>query len=197
MKYDIILCGVGGQGVLSVGAIISIAAMESGHHVKQSEVHGMAQRGGAVLANLRIADSEIASDLIPRGRAEMILSMEPLESLRYIDYLSPEGVLVASKNPVENINDYPELDSVYSMIAKLPDYKLIDSQGLAREAGSIRATNMVMVGAASTKLPIEIEKLEEAIHTIFDKKGVDVVDTNLRALHLGRNIESGVEHPAS
>ncbi len=192
MKYDIILAGVGGQGVLSVGAIISIAAMESGFHVKQSEVHGMAQRGGAVLANLRMSDREIASDLIPRGRAEMILSMEPLESLRYVEYLSPEGILVTSKNPVENIDNYPDLETVYSRIRSVPRHKMLDSEALAREAGSNRATNMVLVGAASASLPIDVSKLENAIHTIFDRKGVEVVDTNLRALHLGR----GVEQPA-
>ena len=186
MKYDIILAGVGGQGVLSVGAIIARAAMKAGYYVKQSEVHGMAQRGGAVQANLRIADSPIASDLIPRGMAAMILSMEPIESLRYVDFLSPEGTLVTSKDCFENIPNYPDAESVYEMIRSLPSHRMVDSLSLAREAGSTRATNIVMVGAASPSLPIDLPVIEAAIHDVFIRKGLPVVDTNLRALHLGR-----------
>lgn len=189
MKYDIILAGVGGQGVLSVGAIIALASMKSGHHVKQSEVHGMAQRGGAVQAHLRLSDSPIAADLIGRGSASMILSMEPVESLRYVQSLSPDGTLVTSKNPVENIPDYPDLESIYEKIRSLPSFKLVDSTSIAREAGSVLATNMAMVGAASTALPLELETLEDAIREVFERKGINVVDTNLRALHLGREVE--------
>ena len=189
MKYDIILAGVGGQGVLSVGAIIALAAMESGLQVKQSEVHGMAQRGGAVLANLRISDGQIASDLIARGTAAMILSMEPVESLRYVEFLSPDGILITSKDPVENIPNYPDLETVFDKIRSLPSYKMVESRSLAREAGSMLATNMVMVGAASNSLPIEISFLEDAIKSVFSRKGDSVVDTNHSALHLGRKVE--------
>jgi len=189
MKYDIILAGVGGQGVLSVGAIIALASMKSGYQVKQSEVHGMAQRGGAVQAHLRIADGPIASDLIARGSAAMVLSMEPLESLRYVSYLQPSGTLVSSKDPEENIPDYPDLEEVYARIRTLASYKLIESRSLAREAGSLLATNMVMVGAASSSLPLELEALEDAIREVFERKGIQVVDTNLRALQLGRQAE--------
>ena len=186
MKYDIILSGVGGQGVLSVGAIIAHSAMKAGFRVKQSEVHGMAQRGGAVLANLRISESDIASDLIAEGTASMVLSMEPLESLRYLGYLAPEGILVTSKNPIENIPNYPVIDEVYSQIEKLPAYRMVDSNALAREAGSMLATNMVMVGAASSSLPIGVEVLEAAISEIFAAKGDHVVLVNLKAFRLGR-----------
>ena len=189
MKYDIILSGVGGQGVLSVSAIIALAAMKSGYKVKQSEVHGMAQRGGAVLANLRIADAPIDSDLVPRGTAAMILSMEPLESLRYVTYLSPEGTLVSSKDRFENIPNYPDEEKVYEKIRSLPSYRLVDGLSLAREAGSTRATNMVMVGAASPSLPLEVSALENAIRDRFESKGVPVVDINLRAFHLGKNAQ--------
>ena len=186
MKYDIILAGVGGQGVLSLSAIIAQSAMKSGFDVKQSEVHGMAQRGGAVLANLRISDGIIASDLIARGTAAMLLSMEPLESLRYLDFLSPDGILITSKNSVENIPDYPDLEKLYEQIKTLPDFRLVDSLSLAREAGSTLATNMVMVGAASPSLPIEVDIIEDAIKEVFERKGQDVIDVNLKALHLGR-----------
>ncbi|MBN1686799.1 MAG: indolepyruvate oxidoreductase subunit beta [Spirochaetales bacterium] len=186
MKYDIILCGVGGQGVLSVGAIIAQSAMKAGFQVKQSEVHGMAQRGGAVLANLRISEKEIASDLIAAATASMILSMEPLESLRYIGYLAPDGILVTSKNPVENISNYPDTGGVLAQIEKLPAYRIVDSDALAREAGSMLATNMVMVGAASSSLPIDEKIIEAAIVELFAAKGDHVIDVNLEAFRLGK-----------
>ena len=186
MKFDIILAGVGGQGVLSVSAVIATAAMEEGLHVKQSEVHGMAQRGGAVSANLRLADREIASDLIPTGRAALILGMEPMESLRYLSFLSPEGAVITSTNPVVNIEGYPPLDEVLASIRRLPRATVIDSETLARQAGSVRATNMVMVGAASRVLPVAAETIRRCIAKRFASKGQDVVDLNLRAFLAGR-----------
>ncbi len=185
MNYDIILAGVGGQGVLSVGAIIAQSAMKSGFFVKQSEVHGMSQRGGAVLANLRISDSEIASDLIATGTAAMVLSMEPLESLRYVGYLAPDGELVTSKNPLENITDYPDVEEVYAQIRKIPKSTLIDSLALARDAGSLLATNMVMVGAAAHALPVPESTITKTISEVFARKGERVVETNLKAFDLG------------
>jgi indolepyruvate ferredoxin oxidoreductase, beta subunit len=186
MKFDIILSGVGGQGVLSVGAIIARSAMQAGFFVKQSEVHGMSQRGGAVLAHLRIADHSIASDLIALGTASLVLSMEPLESLRYVGYLASDGVLITSANPVENIGDYPPLDTVLAEIRKLPKQKIVDSEALAREAGSLLATNMVMVGAASEALPIDVAIIEREIELLFGRKGEKVVDINRKAFRFGR-----------
>jgi indolepyruvate ferredoxin oxidoreductase, beta subunit len=186
VKYDIILAGVGGQGVLSVSAIIASSAMREGLQVKQSEVHGMSQRGGAVLANLRLASGPIASDLIPLGTAAMILSMEPLESLRYLKYLAPEGTLVTSTNPVSNITDYPDLGGLLARIGSLPKARLVDGEQLARAAGSARATNMVMVGAASHHLPVKVETLEHYIQATFAAKGEKVVETNLKAFRAGR-----------
>jgi indolepyruvate ferredoxin oxidoreductase beta subunit len=186
MKYDIILAGVGGQGVLSVSAIIASSAMKEGLLVKQSEVHGMSQRGGAVLANLRLADGPIASDLIPLGSASMILSMEPLESLRYLKYLSVEGAVITSTNPVVNIPDYPPLDELLGHLHTLPKVRLVDGEQLARAAGAARATNMVMVGAASHELPLKVETLEHYIRTTFASKGEKVVETNLKAFRSGR-----------
>jgi len=186
MKFDIILAGVGGQGVLSVSAIIASSAMKEGLAVKQSEVHGMSQRGGAVLANLRLSDRPIASDLIPRGSASLILSMEPLESLRYLEFLSADGTVITATNPVANITDYPPVDEVLAQIRGLPHALTIDAESLARKAGSARATNMVMVGAASPLLPVSFETLEHFVQTIFAGKGTKVVETNLKALHAGR-----------
>ena len=186
MTFDIILAGVGGQGVLSVSAIIASSAMKEGLAVKQSEVHGMSQRGGEVLANLRIADHPIASDLIPRGSAALLLSMEPLESLRYLDYLALDGTLITATEPVVNISDYPPIEDVLAQVRRLPRAILVDAEQLARQAGSARATNMVMVGAASHLLPVSFDSLEHFVQTMFAAKGAKVVETNLKALHAGR-----------
>jgi indolepyruvate ferredoxin oxidoreductase beta subunit len=187
MKCDIVLSGVGGQGVLSLAAAIASGAMEEKLCVKQAEVHGMAQRGGVVMATLRLADREIASDLIPRGTASMILSMEPLESLRYVSFLSPQGTLITSANPVCNIPDYPDLDELLARIRKLPSAIVVDAEKLARQAGSARATNMVIVGAAMHLLPIKAETIEAAVRTIFARKGEEVLAINLRALRAGQD----------
>ncbi|MCX6552706.1 MAG: indolepyruvate oxidoreductase subunit beta [Acidobacteria bacterium] len=187
MKCDIILSGVGGQGVLSVSAIIASSAMQEGLAVKQSEVHGMSQRGGAVLANLRISDKPIASDLIPRGTAALILSMEPVESLRYLEYLAADGTVITATNPVTNIDDYPPIESILDQVRRLPHAIMIDAEKLARQAGSARATNMVMVGAAAHLLPVPFATIEHFVRTLFAPKGERVVDINVKALHAGRS----------
>jgi indolepyruvate ferredoxin oxidoreductase beta subunit len=186
MKYDIIVAGVGGQGTLSVSSIIASAAMSDGLSVKQSEVHGMSQRGGGVVTNLRLSDKPIASDLIAHGTASMILSIEPLEGLRYLAYLSPDGTLVSSTNPVVNIPDYPELNALLETIRELPHSVLVDGEKIARRSGSIRATNVVMVGAASRLLPIKPETIEHFIQKSFGSKGERVVEANLKAFRAGR-----------
>ena len=141
MKFEVILAGVGGQGVLSVGAIISGAAVKEGLNVRQSEVHGMAQRGGAVLAHLRISDKNIAADMVPRGAADMILSMEPLEAIRYALWLTPKGasgqpgVLISAADPLENIPNYPDLSEIHNTIKKFPMHRIIEAAALAKEAG--------------------------------------------------------------
>ena len=184
-KYDIILAGVGGQGVLSVAAVISMAAMKDGYTLRQSEVHGMAQRGGAVLAHMRISRSEIASDLIPRGCADVVLSMEPMESLRYVDYLKPEGSLISAAAPYENIPDYPNLDDIHNQIKSLKQSRIIDAKALAKEAGTMKAVNMVMVGALSNKMDINKESIVEAIKELFAAKGEKIIEANLKAVELG------------
>ena len=195
MKCDILLAGVGGQGVLSLAAAIASAAMEERLHVKQAEVHGMAQRGGEVMATLRLADHEIASDLIPSGTGSMILSMEPLEGLRYLSYLSPAGTLITSANPVRNIPDYPDLQALLGRIAALPRTIIVDAEKLARRAGSARAANMVIVGAAIHLLPIRAETVESAVRANFARKGEEAIAINLRALHAGREAAAGRQPP--
>jgi indolepyruvate ferredoxin oxidoreductase beta subunit len=186
MQKDIILAGVGGQGVLSIAAIIAQAAAAEGLAVRQSEVHGMAQRGGAVLAHLRIANVIIPGDLVSRGGADLIISMEPLESLRYAEWLSPRGVLVSAAEPFVNIPNYPEPDSILASIRRFPTARIVEAAALAREAGLPRAVNMVMVGAASPFLSIGAEILEAAIEAAFAGKGAELVEANKRAFRLGR-----------
>jgi indolepyruvate ferredoxin oxidoreductase beta subunit len=186
MKYDIILAGVGGQGVLSVASIIAHAALSDGFEVRQSEVHGMAQRGGQVLAHMRISDGKIAGDLVPRGSADMIIAMEPLEGLRYVSYLKPEGILVTAAESFINMSNYPEIEKIHSMIKKLPKWRLIQTASLAKEAGLAKAANTVMIGAASCFLPIKVQSLEKTINDTFSKKDASAVSANIKAFNLGQ-----------
>ncbi len=186
MKADIILAGVGGQGTLSIAAAIGLAAVENNLYIKQSEVHGMSQRGGDVQSHLRISDKPIASDLIPLGKADLILSVEPMEALRYLPFLSKEGWVVTNTTPFNNINDYPELEDILKHIKALPNHITIDADAIAKDAGSSRSSNIVMLGAASPFIEIPLESLEDGIRQLFGKKGEELVNTNLNAFKAGR-----------
>jgi indolepyruvate ferredoxin oxidoreductase beta subunit len=186
MKQDIILAGVGGQGILSIAYVIDNAALKQGLDFKQAEVHGMAQRGGAVQSHLRISDKPVFSDLIPKGAADMILSVEPMECVRYLDYLSPEGIVVTSRSPFVNIPDYPDIDRVLRAIETVTNRVIVDSDGLAKKAGSPKAQNMVMLGAASPHLILEEPNLTEFIRVLFAPRGDKMVEINLKAFGLGR-----------
>ncbi len=190
MKYDIMLAGVGGQGVLSLAALIGRAAVAEGLQVKQSEVHGMAQRGGGVLSHLRLADHAIASDLIPLGTADMILSMEPLESLRYLDYLSPTATVVTATDPFVNIPDYPPIEQVLERVRRLPHAVLVEAERLAREAGEALSRNTVMVGAAAHLLPLKRESFEGAIRQTFGAKGERALTVNFAAFEAGWRVSA-------
>ncbi len=186
MRLDIILAGVGGQGILSIATVLGYAAVESGLQLKQAEVHGMSQRGGEVQSHLRISDKSIYSDLIPAGAADMILSVEPMESLRYLPFLSPEGWLVTNTTPFRNIDNYPELERVLEEVKRIPNHVAIDADAIAKEHSNSRGMNMVMVGAASVFISLEFEKLQNGIRYIFGRKGDEVVERNLATLQAGR-----------
>jgi indolepyruvate ferredoxin oxidoreductase beta subunit len=186
MKKDIILSGVGGQGILSIATVIGYAAIDSGLYMKQAEVHGMSQRGGDVQSHLRISSREVRSDLIPFGGADIILSIEPMESLRYLPYLSKNGWLITNKTPFNNIVNYPEMADVEIEIKKIKNHILLDADDIAKNIGSPMSMNMVMVGAASDFLEIEYEKLEKGVKFIFGKKGEEVVAKNLEAIRAGK-----------
>lgn len=186
MKKDIILSGVGGQGILSIATVIGFAAIDSGLYMKQAEVHGMSQRGGDVQSHLRISSTEIHSDLIPFGGADIILSIEPMESLRYLPYLSKEGWVITNSTPFDNIANYPDINAVKDEIKKIKNHILIDADDIAKNIGSPMSMNMVMVGAASDFLEIDFEKLEKGIRFIFGGKGNEVVNKNIEALIAGK-----------
>jgi len=191
MKQDIILAGVGGQGILSIAYVIDNAALADGLFFKQAEVHGMAQRGGAVQSHMRLADGAIWSDLIPKGEADMILSVEPLEALRYFDYLRPDGIVVTSSNPYRNIPDYPEIDAVLEAIRRAPRAVVIDSEKLAKEAGTVKAQNIVLLGAAAAFLILKEESISRTIEDLFRGRGTPVLEANLKAFELGKKAALG------
>ena len=188
MKKDIILSGVGGQGILSIATVIGKAALKDNLYMKQAEVHGMSQRGGDVQSNLRISDQPICSDLIPSGKCDLIISLEPMESLRYLPYLSPEGWLVTNEVPFVNIPNYPEMEKVMDEINKLPHKIVLDVDKVAKEAGSLRSANMVLLGATIPFLGIDYVKIQDSVREIFSRKGEEVVELNLRALAAGKEI---------
>ena len=192
MKSDIILSGVGGQGILSIAATIGMAALENHLYLKQAEVHGMSQRGGAVQSHLRISEKEIASDLIPLGKADLIISVEPMESLRYLPWLSEKGWLVTNTTPFINIADYPDMKDLISEIEKLSNHITINADEIARQVKSPWSSNIVMLGAASPFLNLPYESLEIGIRKIFGRKGDKVVQFNIDALKAGR--EFALEH---
>ena len=186
MKKDIILAGVGGQGIISIASIIGYAALEQGMFLKQSEVHGMSQRGGDVQSNLRISDQEIYSDLIPQGKADLIIAVEPMESLRYLPLLAPDGWLITNSEPFVNIPNYPDLEKIHAEIRSFPRHVLVEADKMAKEINAAKSANMVILGASSPFIGIEFDKLESAIRAIFGKKGDTVIQNNLNALNLGR-----------
>ena len=185
MKTDIILAGVGGQGILSIATILGTAALREGLYLKQAEVHGMSQRGGDVMSCLRLSSEPIASDLIPMGGADIIVSLEPMEALRYVQWLSPQGWIVTNTVPFVNIPNYPEMDAVMAALESRDNVISFDMDTTAKEVATPRASNMVLLGAASLLCGIETEKIEDGIRTVFGTKGEKIVESNLAAFRAG------------
>jgi indolepyruvate ferredoxin oxidoreductase beta subunit len=186
VKCDVILAGVGGQGILSVAAVIGEAALENDLYMKQAEVHGMSQRGGDVQSHLRISSHPVASDLIPLGGADIIISLEPMEALRYLPYLKKDGWIVTNSKPFENIPNYPEPEKIRTEYERLPHKVILDVEQIAKDLGTPRSGNMVLLGAASPYLGIDFSGLENGIRQIFGRKGEEVIKTNLKALQAGK-----------
>ena len=186
MKTDIILAGVGGQGILSIAATIGMACIANNLHIKQAEVHGMSQRGGAVQSHFRLSSDPISSDLIPKGKTDIILSVEPMEALRYLDFLKPNGWIVTNTTPFVNITNYPEIETVLNKLKSRKNTVLLDADKIAKELGSARSSNIVILGAASPFIDIPYKSLEEAIKGIFLRKGDKIINANINALKAGR-----------
>jgi indolepyruvate ferredoxin oxidoreductase, beta subunit len=192
MNRNIIIAGVGGQGILTIASIIDLAAMNMGLHVKQAEVHGMSQRGGAVESHLRISDMVIYSDLIPRGKADLILSIEPMESLRYLPFLSRDGMIVTATEAFKNISNYPEESAIFNEIEKSGKHLFVDTTSIVKEVGNQKTFNVIMLGAAAPWVGIAIVELEKAIETYFSSKGTVVVEMNINAFRMGNAINNAI-----
>ncbi|MDY5969640.1 MAG: indolepyruvate oxidoreductase subunit beta [Bacteroidales bacterium] len=185
MKKDIILCGVGGDGIVSVAKIISDAALSIGLNVKQSEIHGMSQRGGSVFSHLRVSSEPISADVIPEGKADIILSSEPMEALRYLPFLGKDGVVITNSAPFVNIKNYPDINIVMEELHKLPRCVAFDANDIAKKVNA--RSNMVLLGAAAPYMDIDFQRLEDAITRIFNRKGEAVVKSNIDAIRAGRD----------
>ncbi len=187
MKTDIILAGVGGQGILSIATILGAAAMSDNLYIKQAEVHGMSQRGGDVQSNLRISSSPIASDLISLGQADLILSLEPMEALRYVQYLNPQGWIVTNSEPFTNLDNYPQMEVIMEELSRYPNVKCFNMDATAKEVASARCSNMVLLGAGAPFIDMPVEKIEDAIRKVFAAKGEKIVEANIAAFRAGLN----------
>jgi indolepyruvate ferredoxin oxidoreductase beta subunit len=186
-KSDIILAGVGGQGILSIAAVIGLAALREGLNIKQAEVHGMSQRGGAVQSHLRLSSEQVHSDLIPQGYADLVLSVEPMEALRYLPWLAKDAWLVTNSEPFINIPEYPPIEKIHGEIKGFSRHILINADQIAKDAGNIKASNMVILGAASGFIQLDSSSFEESIAELFKSKGEEVIQLNLKAYRIGRS----------
>jgi indolepyruvate ferredoxin oxidoreductase beta subunit len=186
MKSNIILSGVGGQGILTIAAVIDIAALLQNLQIKQSEVHGMSQRGGAVQSHVRISDERIYSDLIPMGKADLILSVEPMELLRYIPYLNKKGWIVTDSSTFENIVDYPDKYDLFKQIKTYNNHIVVNAKQEAKKLGNSKVANMILLGAAASFLPLKEDNLIEAIRVFFKGKSQKIAKTNIEAFKVGQ-----------
>ena len=194
MKKDIILSGVGGQGILSIATVIGWAALKEDLHLKQAEVHGMSQRGGDVQSNLRISSEPIFSDLIPKGECDIILSLEPMEAMRYLPWLSKRGWIVTNTTPFVNIPNYPPMEDLMSRLEALPNVITLDCDFIARETGSPRSSNMVLLGASAAVMDIIApDRLREGITAIFARKGDAIVKSNIAAFNAGLEMSKSIK----
>ena len=186
--FGVFLAGVGGQGIILASEIISTAACLAGLDVKQSEVHGMSQRGGSVVGHVKFG-TRVASPLIAEGEADVLLSFEKLEALRHINFLKPTGKVISSDLEIlpatvlSGAAEYPR--DIWEQIRKIiPDALLISAEELAKQAGSIKSANVVLIGALSPFLPFDEPIWIEAVKKCVPQK---TIDTNLKAFELGRN----------
>lgn len=187
-EFNLIIVGVGGQGTILASDIVGLAAVNSGLPVRASETHGMAQRGGSVINHVRL-DCEYGT-LIPAGRADALLGLEPVEALRNIDFLSPEGVVVVNTNPILPISSlsgsaaYPDVDLIIAELKRrCRQLVALDANDIAGRAGNILTANVVLIGALSVFLSLDTGILESSIRSLVPPR---TVEANLEAFRLGR-----------
>lgn len=197
MKTNIILSGVGGQGILTIAAVLDTAALSENLFIKQSEVHGMSQRGGAVQSHVRISDKEIFSDLIPEGKADLILSVEPMELLRYKPFLHKDGWLVTDSESFINTTNYPEKNDLLEQIRKHPNHIIVNATEIAKTIGNSKVANMVLLGAASAIIPLSETSMIDAIKKLFQHKSERIIRLNIEAFYEGKKVAEGISAPAA
>ena len=188
MKTNIIIAGVGGQGILTIAAVLDTAALSENLFVKQSEVHGMSQRGGAVESHVRISATPIHSDLIPEGKADLIIAVEPMESLRHLPFLKKGGTLITDTQTFENTDHYPDKKALYDTIEKFPHHLMLDATAAAKALGNSKVANMILLGAASVHLPLTEKSLTRAIETMFSSKSEKITALNIEAFYKGKEL---------
>jgi indolepyruvate ferredoxin oxidoreductase beta subunit len=191
MEYNIIISGIGGQGVLTVARILGEAALYSGIKVRMSEVHGLSQRFGSIFAHVRMGD-QVYGGLVPMGKGNMLLALEPAESLRYMHYMKKGGALVLNKNPIEppqvsmGLFNYPNLLKIKDIAAEKFGLRVIevDAKKIAAEAGGELAQNSAMLGAALEipGFPLTREAIVYAVRKVISSRYADI---NIKAIDLG------------
>ncbi len=186
--YKVIIAGVGGQGAVTVAQLVMRAAWKAGHHALQSEVHGMSQRGGAVNAQVLFDKEPVTSPLIMEGTGDVLIGMEPLESLRYLSLLKTDAKLAVSNKPIINMDNYPDTDKLFHDLENISGVTLVDTDKHAKELGNPRAGNIILLGLASKELPIEVDVWNSVLQERFGAKGQDVVDKNMAAFEFGRSL---------
>ena len=184
----IIVAGVGGQGTITLAQLILGAAWRSKYHCLQSEVHGMSQRGGAVNAHIVFDSQPVTSPTIEEGSADLLIGMEPLETLRYVHMVKKEGNIISSLSPIVNMGNYPEESTVIDAVKKVDDIHLVDTDACSKELKNRHAGNVILLGMASKFLPMEQELWLSIFEERFKVKGDKIIQKNKEAFEYGRNL---------
>jgi indolepyruvate ferredoxin oxidoreductase, beta subunit len=186
-KLDLLITGVGGQGAILASDIIGKAAVTEGLPIRAAETHGMAQRGGSVVNHIRVGNDY--GSMIPKKGADILLALEPMEAVRYLDFLKDGGIVIVNTQPIipvtvtSGLTKYPEVSEILDFLSQKYIVKAFNADEVAFEAGNRLAMNVVMVGAVSGYLPISKEILLESVKALVPQKTVEV---NIRAFEMGR-----------
>ena len=189
MNKSIMIVGVGGQGTLLASRILGSALLSKGYDVKVSEVHGMSQRGGSVVTYVKYGD-EVLSPIVCKGEADIIISFEQLEAARWLPYLKKGGHLVTSTQKIDpmpvitGVAQYPD-DIIEKIKAQGVDVVAVDALSLAEQAGNSKASNVVLMGVVSTKMPFDVEVWNKAVEECVPPKFLEL---NKKAFELGRSL---------